>query len=178
MPVFQTSRLCNVQIIVYSERQWFRFVEDDEFSRKNLNCSCFKIRVHSTFGAGGNSAFNSDNILISNRMCLSVEFSTYLRIQHNLRFSFTIPEVYEDEAAMVPSFMNPSHKDHFGVYILLRKDTATMSSLEVLKIFWQCETLSGGGLAGEPLNKHRYYIGEGPLVKDYFIVDRGDERGK
>src|SRR6056297_1859002 len=91
----------------------------------------FKLRVRHALGSCLNRSPDAQYIFASEVMGLLVNGGLAFRIENNLGDPLAIPQINKNDAAVVPSPLDPAHEYHFSANIFRTQLIAMVSSSHI-----------------------------------------------
>ena len=112
--VFQPQGLGDVHLVVFQlEGRGLGGVQNAQLFHQDLDLPGGQIRVDHLRRPEVHQAPHRDDVLIPEHPGLDVGIGIDLRVEDHLGQPLPVPEVHEDEAAVVPPTLHPAHEHHF-----------------------------------------------------------------
>ncbi len=129
--VFQADILVHVTMLIQHKRQRFGTVEQLALSNLNLHLTGLHVGINGTFGTGNHRAFNGKHELAAYPFCHLMGRRVDLRVKHHLCDPLPIPQVDEDQTAVITAAQGPPHQHHFTANILGRQLSTVVRTFPV-----------------------------------------------
>jgi len=123
--VFQADVFGDLRLGVEEEGGRLRLVQDLEVVDHDLDVSGFQVGVLHAFRAGPNQTPDGEHVFAPDAVRLTVDVRTDLRVEDDLDESFAVAKIDEDDPAMIPAPVRPSHQ-HNGTPVVRGRQCPTV----------------------------------------------------
>jgi len=111
--VFQADVLGDLVVAVDHEGRGPGFVEDFQLQDHDLDGACFQLRIFHALGPSAYPSQDGQDVFATNPVGLLVALGAEFRVEDNLNQTGPVPQIDENDTAVVPAAMGPSHEDDF-----------------------------------------------------------------
>jgi len=126
--VLEADALRDLRFGIENEGGCLRLAEDLEGVHHQLDAARGKIGVRHALGPPANRPLHGEDELASDPVRLTVRIGLDLGVKDDLSDPLAVPQVDEDDPAVVAAAVHPSHQDYFVPGIVGRQAAAVVSS--------------------------------------------------
>jgi hypothetical protein len=132
----------DLKLILNHKRGGIGSVQDFEFGNQDIDFPGHQFGVDHTLRSVYHSSPYGQNILVSDGLGFVVNSLVELGIEDHLGEAFPVPQVDENDPAMISSTLYPAHEYHFFIHISGGKLAAVVGSLHLTQRISQDKLLS------------------------------------
>jgi hypothetical protein len=129
--ITQAKALAGVGAVLGKERRRKGGVEEPEFIYHHLDLAGVEIRIGHSLGSNPNHARHGDYMLGAEVVSPFMGAGVPLGIEHHLGHAGPITEIDEDQAAVVPTSLHPSHQNDRLPHMLHAEAAAIVAAFPV-----------------------------------------------
>jgi hypothetical protein len=107
-----------------------RASEQPQLLHQDFDLAGIKVRVHHLRRPGIDHAPDRNDVLVPEHAGLDVSVRILFGVEDHLGQAVPVPQVHEDEAAVVPAALHPAHEHHFHPGVGEPQDPAGMAALQ------------------------------------------------
>ena len=129
--VLEASFLADVADVFHGEGRGLRLIEDPDLVDHHFNFAGGQVRVDGVGGALFDEAGDADDVFGAQVFGAGMGLGEALAAEDELRRTFAIAQVDEDDAAQIAAAMDPAHQQHALANVFEADGAAIVRAFEV-----------------------------------------------